>query len=266
MATATHAPAKKKEAAAGAVRGTIVVRVKRQNAPDQEPFWEEFEVQDEGDMNVISCLMAIQRNPVTRDGKKTSPVVWDQACLEEVCGSCTMVVNGKVRQSCTALISQYEQPIVLEPMRKFPVTRDLVVDRQRMFETLKKVQAWVPIDGTHDLGPGQRIPQEKQEEMYIYSTCMTCGCCVDACPQYTDENDFVGPNAIAQVALFNDNPTGALTKEKRLETLMEDGGLHQCGNAQNCVEVCPKNIPLTTAIAKLGREISFQFFRNLLGK
>lgn len=251
---------------ASSTRGTIIVRIKRQNSPDEAPYWEEFEVEDEGGMNVISCLMAIQRKPVTRDGKKTTPVVWEQACLEEVCGSCTMVVNGKVRQSCTALISQYEQPIELEPMRKFPVVRDLVVDRTRMFETLKKVKAWNPIDGTYDLGPGQRITPEKQQEMYVYSTCMTCGCCLDACPQYTIDNNFVGANAIGQVKLFNDNPTGKTLAKERLEVLMGDGGLHACGNAQNCVEVCPKGIPLTTAIAELGRDITVHAVKSLFSK
>lgn len=72
-------------------------------------------------------------------------------CLEEVCGACSMVINGKPRQSCTALIDQLEQPIRLEPMRTFPVVRDLQVDRSRMFDSLKKVKAWIPIDGTYDL-------------------------------------------------------------------------------------------------------------------
>ena len=49
-----------------------------------------------------------------------TPVVWECNCLEEVCGACTMVINGKVRQACTALVDALPQPIVLEPMSKFP--------------------------------------------------------------------------------------------------------------------------------------------------
>ena len=81
-------------------------------------------------------------------------------CLEEVCGACSMVINGKPRQSCTALIDQLEQPIRLKPMKTFPVVRDLQVDRSRMFNALKRVKAWIPIDGTYDLGPGPRMPEK----------------------------------------------------------------------------------------------------------
>ncbi len=84
--------------------------------------------------------MEIQRSPTTQGGKTVSPVTWDSNCLEEVCGSCTMVINGKVRQACTALVDNLEKPISLEPMSKFPVVRDLQVNRSRMFENLKKVK------------------------------------------------------------------------------------------------------------------------------
>lgn len=73
-------------------------------------------------------------------------------CLEEVCGACSMVINGRARQSCSAIVDQLEQPIRLEPMNTFPVIRDLQVDRSRMFDNLKRMKAWIPIDGTYDLG------------------------------------------------------------------------------------------------------------------
>lgn len=72
-------------------------------------------------------------------------------CLEEVCGACSMVINGRARQSCSAIVDQLEQPIRLEPMSTFPVIRDLQVDRSRMFDNLKRMKAWIPIDGTYDL-------------------------------------------------------------------------------------------------------------------
>lgn len=96
--------------------------------------------------------MEIRRNPVNIKGEKTTPVVWDMNCLEEVCGACSMVINGRARQSCSAIVDQLEQPIRLEPMNTFPVIRDLQVDRSRMFDNLKRMKAWIPIDGTYDLG------------------------------------------------------------------------------------------------------------------
>jgi succinate dehydrogenase / fumarate reductase iron-sulfur subunit len=132
-----------------------------------------------------------------------------------------------------------------------------------MFENLKKVHAWIDIDNTYDKGPGPKISQEKQEVMYSLSTCMTCGCCMEACPQVNKQSKFVGPQVLAQVRLFNANPTGKMKKAKRLRPLMEEGGLEDCGNAQNCVRVCPKNIPLTDAIAAIGRDITLQAFKDL---
>jgi len=230
----------------------IVVRIKR-GEPGKAAYWEEYAVPHKPGLNVISCLMEIQRNPVTRDGKTTTPVAWDQACLEEVCGSCTMYVNGKIRQACTALIDKLEQPVVLEPMTKFPLVRDLVVNRQRMFENLKRVKAWIPIDGTYDLGPGPRESPIDQQQEYVMSTCMTCGCCVESCPQVNARSEFVGPAILNQVRRFNMHPTGKLNAHERTRALMGEGGVHECGKAQNCVRVCPKEIPLTSSIAVVQR-------------
>src|SRR5438132_11982032 len=103
---------------------TVRLKVHRQDRPVGDPKanqrWEEFEVEWRAGMNVISCLMAIQRNPVTADGKPTNAIVWESNCLEEVCGACTMLINGKVRQSCSALVDKLTQPITLEPLTSFP--------------------------------------------------------------------------------------------------------------------------------------------------
>jgi succinate dehydrogenase / fumarate reductase iron-sulfur subunit len=244
---------------------TIELKIKRQDHPGEAPRWEEFSLPYRKDMNVISCLMDVQRNPVTKQGKKTTPVVWDCSCLEEVCGACTMLVNGKVRQSCSTLIDQLAQPITLEPMSKFPVIRDLSVDRQKMFDSLIRVRGWVPIDGTYALGPGPRLSAADQQVAYPYSQCMTCGCCMEACPQFNDRSDFIGPAPIGQVRLFNLHPTGGMIAEQRLREMMGPGGIAECGNAQNCVAVCPKSVPLTDAIAEVGRQATLQMLKDLFG-
>jgi len=234
-------------------------------------YWEEFELARVSGANVISCLMEIQKRPINKKGEKTTPVAWEQGCLEEVCGSCSMLVNGAPRQSCTALIETYIQTtgstaITLAPFTKFPLIRDLQVDRTRMFEALKKVKAWIPIDGYTDSGEfGPPISSEVQEALYVLSTCMTCGCCSESCPQVNADSPFMGPAAMSQIRLFNANPTGALQKSSRLRPALEEDGIAGCGNAQNCVRVCPKNIPLTESIALIGREASKQAIKDFLG-
>ncbi|AQQ52854.1 succinate dehydrogenase iron-sulfur subunit [Planococcus lenghuensis] len=244
---------------------TVIFEIERRNGTDEESYWESFEVPYRANMNVISALMEIRRNPVNRDGKVTTPVAWDMSCLEEVCGACSMVINGRARQSCTALVDQLEQPIRLQPMKTFPVTRDLIIDRSRMFDSLKKVKAWVPIDGTYDLGEGPRMPEQKRQWAYELSKCMTCGVCLEACPNVNEKSDFIGAAPISQVRLFNAHPTGSMNKDERINALITDGGLQGCGNSQNCVESCPKGIPLTTSIAAMNRAATVQMFRNFFG-
>lgn len=270
----------------------ITVRVKRQDGPGKDSYWETHQIDYEPELNVISILQRLAANAKTVDGTPVAPVSWDCGCLEEVCGSCTMQINGRVRQSCSALvdrlIAESGPVITLEPMSKFPVVRDLVVDRQRLFRGLTRVKAWVPVDSYYDMGSGEKQLRSQQEQNYPLSQCMSCGCCVEACPQYTkveverysDESDeayerrkteaydqsFLGPQAISQAVLFNNHPTGKALANDRMEALVGPGGVQACGNAQNCVSVCPKEIPLTTSIAKASRASTLHVVKKWFDK
>jgi succinate dehydrogenase / fumarate reductase iron-sulfur subunit len=107
---------------------------------------------------------------------------------------------------------------------------------------------------------------EAQEVAYPLSRCISCCCCMEACPQFTEGTGFVGAATISQVRLFNTHPTGAALKRERLTALMGDGGIQECGYAQNCVEICPKDIPLTTSIAEVGGQVMKQALGDLFRK
>ncbi len=267
-----------------------MVRILRQDMPGQTPYWQRFEVDWEADMNCISVLEKIAAKATTADGHAVAPVAWECNCLEEICGACTMLVNGHVRQACTALVDRlladHAAEIELRPMTKFPVLRDLVVDRSRMFAALERIQAWIPVDSYLHMGPGPRQSQQDQELAYQYSQCIVCGCCLEACPQYLkielpcregetpeqydarlrDANlrGYVGAFAIGQVELFNLNPIGKMLARERMDVLVGEGGIETCSFAQNCVRVCPKEIPLTTAIAREGRAATSHTVRRWL--
>lgn len=248
---------------------SFVLRVFR-GVPGNQ-YWEEFELELQSFLNVTSALMLVQAHPVNRKGERVAPVTWEQGCLEEVCGSCSMLVNGYPRQGCTALIenlllSKGSIPFIsLAPLSKFPLIRDLVVDRSSMFEHLKKIRAWIDSDGAQASGQTQKISQELQQTLYTLSTCMTCGCCSEACPQVNSSSAFMGPAPISQARLFNAHPVGELAAPLRVRPLMEKGGVSECGNAQNCAVVCPKKIPLTESIAVMGRQVVKQAIQDLTG-
>lgn len=278
--------------AAPASTKKVRVKVLRQDVEAGESYWERFEVPYEPNLNVISVLQKIAAQAKTADGRKVAPVAWDCACLEEVCGSCTMLINGRTRMACSALVDKLLAEdggeIELRPMSKFPVVRDLVVDRHRLFRSLERVKAWVPVDDSYDHGPGPRISPEQQGDAYPLSECISCGCCLEACPQFTKievaqrdgESDadfearrrkafdsaFVGPHAISQAMLFNSHPTGGMIADERMEVLTGPGGIQMCGNAQNCVAVCPKRIPLTRSIARAGRAATVWAFKRFFDR
>ena len=264
------------------------VRVLRQDAPGQPSYWERHRIEHESDMNVISVLQRIAAKAETADGQKVAPVAWDCNCLEEVCGACTMLINGQTRQACSALVDRLladgSGEIELRPMSKFPVVRDLMVNRRRLFRALEKIKGWIPVDGYYEIGPGPKQSPQDQQQAYPLSECMSCGCCLEACPQYNKievtrregesdaefaareksafDNGFVGAHAISQAMLFNKHPTGAMNADQRTDALTEPGGIQMCGNAQNCVAVCPKKIPLTTSIARAGRAATVRAFKK----
>jgi succinate dehydrogenase / fumarate reductase, iron-sulfur subunit len=248
---------------------TFRLRIQRRKSAEETPYWEEFELPLEPSINIIAALNKTRLNPVAAGGP-TTPVSYEAACLEEVCGSCTMLVNGIPRQACSTLVEKIiaenggNHTIELRPLTKFKTVRDLVVDRQPMFDALGRVKAWVPLDGTFAMGPGPRMSAETQGLRYALSECMTCGCCMEACPQYNEHSDFIGPAPLAQVALFNMHPTGAINKSERLQAVMAAGGATDCGNAQNCIQVCPKGVPITEAIAYVAREATAEGFKTLL--
>ena len=192
----------------------VHLSIRRQDGADQPETrrWEEFEVPYLPQMNVISALMEIQKNPQTTDGKKVAPVVWEAACLEEVCGSCTMIdqrtraagVLGARRSDRAERRDDHARADDQVPARARSHRRSLAhvrgpearegVDRSRRHARARP-------------GPA-RVARRTRKRRYPLSRCMTCGCCLEACPQSTTRRRSSAPAAINQVRLFNLHPSG----------------------------------------------------------
>jgi succinate dehydrogenase / fumarate reductase iron-sulfur subunit len=238
---------------------TVELRIRRQDSVEhpRSRRWERFSVPYQPRMTVADALLQIEREPVTSDGRAVASVGWEAQCLEERCGACTMLINGRAQLACSTLIDTVAptgRRITLEPLSKFPLIRDLVVDRCRLFNSYKRAQAWLPVDSDRTSGPAPRQAPEQQQELYSLGQCIDCAACLEACPQFSEPGDFIGAAGLNRLRLFNAHPTGRLGARDRLESVMGPGGVADCGKAQNCVEVCPVGVPLVDSIQVVSRD------------
>ena len=239
-------------------KNSVLIKIKRQSTPTTTSYWEEFELAHKPNMNVISCLMEIAANPVTREGKPTTPITYDSNCLEE---DLRLLRHAHQRTRPHGLLRAHRQSRATHQARTiFQVSRH-PRSGHRPQRDLRKPQSRQGL-GSHrwHLRPWARTAHDRRGagEAYPISRCISCTCCMEACPQFNEDTGFVGAATIAQVRLFNTHPTGKALQRERLSALMGDGGIQECGYAQNCVEVCPKDIPLTNAISKVSGDVMKQ--------
>ena len=88
---------------------------------------------------------------------------------------------------------------------------------------------------------------------------------ITACPNYGPHSDWIGPQVVSQVRLMNTHPTGAMHADDRLDAIMGEGGITDCGMAQNCAAACPKKIPLVQSLADMFKATTKKAFKDLFG-
>lgn len=186
------------------------------------------------------------------------PVAFESACRSDACGACALLVNGRVRMACRTLVREAlpkRGPVVLAPLSKFPVVRDLIVDKSRLRRAQTRAGATLA-------GPAESA-HETPRAMAEADRCVECGACVEACPE-TAGGAFVGAAALNEARVLLETAAGARAAASRLDALMAKGGVAGCGKAQSCVEVCPERIPLFDSILMLERETARHWLRTLL--
>jgi fumarate reductase iron-sulfur subunit len=216
-------------------------RIKLQVAryrPEQESevTFDEFEVPCPKDWVVLDGL-----NHVKDQIDGTLAYRW--SCRMGICGSCGMTVNGEPKLTCATFLHEYAPgPIRVEPLRNFPVIRDLIVDIGDFMRKLVTVKPWIVRDEERPLSAGEyrQTPQE-MDEYKQYSMCINCMLCYSACPIYGLDPKFLGPAAIALAQRYNlDNrDQGA---GERMEVLSEHEGIWGCTFVGECTKVCPKHV------------------------
>jgi succinate dehydrogenase iron-sulfur subunit len=173
------------------------------------------------------------------------------SCRMGVCGSCGMTVNGEPKLTCETFLSEYAGGSVrVEPLRNFPVIRDLVVEIGDFMRKLVRVKPWIVRDHEKPVSEGEYLQTPDQlDEFKQFSMCINCMLCYSACPIYGLEPAFIGPAAIALAQRYNLDSRDEGSHE-RLEVLSEHDGIWGCTFVGECTQVCPKHVDPAGAIQR----------------
>ena len=183
--------------------------------------------------------------------EESDPVEWECSCQQNMCGSCAMLINGRPALACAVFVRDTGENITLEPLTKFPLIKDLKVDRGRIREIASAMKAYPAAGSEADIGGVDR--------QYLASSCLMCGCCMEVCPNYTGRDLFGG--AMAANAMLR---TIAQERDKRrrreLSSLYRRNQFNCCTKALSCSEVCPIKLPLASTFSRLNSEMLRAFF------
>ncbi len=211
---------------------------------DKEPYMQDYELDPakiKGKM-ILHALEALKEQDATLGFRRS--------CGEGVCGSDGMNINGKNRLACMTSITDFPDHITLRPLPGFPVIRDLVVDMTQFFEQYGKVSPFLQPDRELPAKEFIQSPEDREKLDGLYE-CILCACCSSSCPSYWWNPDkFLGPAALLWAYRFIADTRDKKT-EQRLSFLQDAFKLFRCRTIMNCVDVCPKGLNPSKAIAHI---------------
>lgn len=199
--------------------------VLRRKSSDDKPYEQSFLYESEGSADTVAAFLI----SVNKDLK--DPISWECSCLQKKCGACAMVINGRPCLACDCKLSdiQINGKIRIEPLRKFPVIRDLICDRSVLWENLKSIRAWAEDD--------VKLKEDKDAILFDSGKCLQCGCCLEICPNFCSGGKFMGMSAMVPVS-------GLLQKltPEQSRALRREYSSHiyaGCGKSLSCQNICP---------------------------
>jgi succinate dehydrogenase iron-sulfur subunit len=226
-------------------RSAAMLKVARYR-PDRgpEPYFDAYEVPYAEDMVVLDALNYIKDN---LDGS----LAYRWSCRMGICGSCGMMVNGEPRLTCSAFLREFHpKPVVVEPLRYFPVMRDLVVDMSAFLDKLREVKPWLIREDEKPVEEGEYLQTPGEMNDYSqFSACINCMLCYAACPVFATDPDFLGPAVIALAHRYNKDSRDQGRRERE-RLLAVDWGVWDCTFVGECSVVCPKEVDPAAAIQR----------------
>lgn len=220
----------------------ITIKIKRYDPETEKVSVETYKVEREKDMTVLDILNHINE-------KKQVSLSYRYSCRMSICGSCGAVVNGRPVLMCSTFARDLPDTITIEPMRNFPVVKDLVVDTDNAMDKMRDALPYTSFVTRKN----QKVLKETPEDLKKLeqtSQCIKCMLCYSACPVYGLDNEFIGPAASATAYRYNKDVHDTL-KDERMDTLTSKDGVWKCSFIGECSVVCPKNVDPALAIQKL---------------
>ena len=184
------------------------------------------------------------------------------SCRMGICGSCGMLVNGEPKLTCATFLSDYGTgPVQVEPLRNFPVIRDLVVEIGDFMGKLTRVKPWIVRAVEKPVSEGEYLQTpEEMDEYKHFSMCINCMLCYSACPIYGLDPHFIGPAAIAVAQRYNLDSRDEGAAE-RMQILSEHDGIWGCTFVGECTKVCPKHVDPAGAIQRYKLQAALEWVK-----
>lgn len=217
---------------------TITLRVAKFNPKrDHEKKWIDFQVPYQKWTTVLDAILEA-KNYLDHS------IAVRYSCRQATCGSCGMIINGRPRLACFTKISELNSDVItVEPMKNFPIIRDLAVSFDRLFKAHNSLKPFV-IREDSDISekPSELLQTPEELDNYIqFANCIKCGLCNSACPTMATDSSFIGPQALAQAYRYiADNRDQG--KDDRLKIIDDSHGIWRCHFAGSCSQVCPKGV------------------------
>lgn len=224
----------------------MYIKIKRKKDKYDTSFFQTFLYQ--GDLKVSVAYVLRELNSratlLDKDGNNARRIIWECSCFEKKCGACAMLINGIPRLACAVFLKELKckkNTIVLEPLSKFPVISDLKVDRNILFENMKRMRLW--------LEDNVSINFSDREYQYQSSRCVMCGCCLEVCPSFSVKGNFGG--AVSMSAAFKLIDQSAYGKQRdELMKKYRKNFFEGCGKSLSCDKICPIGLPLQELLVK----------------
>lgn len=224
----------------------MLVKIKRQNEPETESYWQSFIYDGNGHITVSAVLDALNYTDdlFDTDGNPATKIRWECSCMQAMCGGCAMVINGVPALACSTFIDEIKgKDLVLEPLSKFPVVADLIVDRSVIYENLNHAKAYLD---------NIAISKNKHhKQQYSVAKCLKCGLCLEVCPNYHPGGEFFG------AVHANESYLLASQSKNKHSQIVEEYKKHfgaNCSKALSCQTVCPAGIETITSIIRMNRK------------